>query len=59
MPAFGLSGPYMTITDLRGHADDTKRAQMPSVIHMDTASGPVAAFAMLTALHYRDRMGEG
>ena len=72
MPAFGLSGPYRAtqafgigvegpcgFTALRGYADDTERRQVPAVVHMDTASGPGAAFALLTALHYRDRTGEG
>ena len=72
MPAFGLSGPYSAIqtfgigvegpcgfTAVRGYADDVERRQVPSVVHMDTASGPGAAFALLTALHYRDRTGEG
>lgn len=72
MPAFGLDGPYKTtqafgigvegpcgFTAVRGYADDAERAHIPSVVHMDTASGPGAAFALLTALHYRDRTGEG
>lgn len=72
MPAFGLSGSYRAtqafgigvegpcgFTALRGYADDTERRQVPAVVHMDTASGPGAAFALLTALHYRDRTGEG
>jgi len=44
---------------VRGYTDDVERLQVPSVVHMDTASGPGAAFALLTALHYRDRTGEG
>jgi crotonobetainyl-CoA:carnitine CoA-transferase CaiB-like acyl-CoA transferase len=72
MPAFGLSGPYSTVqtfgigvegpcgfTAVRGYADDVERRQVPTVVHMDTASGPGAAFALLMALHYRDRTGEG
>jgi crotonobetainyl-CoA:carnitine CoA-transferase CaiB-like acyl-CoA transferase len=72
MPAFGLSGPYSTVqafgigvegpcgfTSLRGYADDTARQRVPTVVHMDTASGPGAAFAILVALHHRDRTGEG
>jgi crotonobetainyl-CoA:carnitine CoA-transferase CaiB-like acyl-CoA transferase len=72
MPAFGLSGPYKTtqafgigvegpsgFTALRGYADDIDRQQIPAVVHMDGASGPGGAFALLTALHYRDRTGEG
>lgn len=72
MPAFGLSGPYMKtqafgigvegpcgFTSLRGYTDDSQYQQVPSVVHMDTASGPGSAFALLTALHYRDRTGEG
>ena len=72
MPAFGLTGPYSTVqafgigvegpcgfTALRGYADDTERQHVPTVVHMDTASGPGAAFAILAALHHRDRTGEG
>ncbi len=72
MPAFGLSGPYMKtqafgigvegpcgFTSLRGYADDVQYQHVPSVVHMDTASGPGSAFALLAALHYRDRTGEG
>jgi crotonobetainyl-CoA:carnitine CoA-transferase CaiB-like acyl-CoA transferase len=72
MPAFGLSGPYTTtqafgigveglcgFTAVRGYADDVDRQYVPSVVHMDTASGPVAVFALLAALHHRDRTGEG
>jgi crotonobetainyl-CoA:carnitine CoA-transferase CaiB-like acyl-CoA transferase len=72
MPAFGLTGPYSGVqtfgigvegpcgfTAVRGYADDTERRQVPTVVHMDTASGPGAAFALLTALHYRERTGEG
>ncbi len=72
MPAFGLSGPYMKtqafgigvegpcgFTALRGYADDPDHKQVPTVVHMDTASGPGSAFALLSALHYRDRTGEG
>jgi crotonobetainyl-CoA:carnitine CoA-transferase CaiB-like acyl-CoA transferase len=72
MPAFGLTGPYSTVqafgigvegpcgfTALRGYADDTERQCVPTVVHMDTASGPGAAFAILIALHHRDRTGEG
>jgi crotonobetainyl-CoA:carnitine CoA-transferase CaiB-like acyl-CoA transferase len=72
MPAFGLTGPYRGVqtfgigvegpcgfTAVRGYADDLARRHIPTVVHMDTASGPGAAFALLTALHYRDRTGEG
>jgi crotonobetainyl-CoA:carnitine CoA-transferase CaiB-like acyl-CoA transferase len=72
MPAFGLTGPYSTVqafgigvegpcgfTAVRGYADDTERQHVPTVVHMDTASGPGAAFAILIALHHRDRTGEG
>ncbi len=72
MPAFGLDGPYQAtqafgigvegpcgFTAVRGYEDDIERTQVPPVVHMDTASGPGAAFALLTALHYRDRTGEG
>ncbi len=72
MPAFGLSGPYMKtqafgigvegpcgFTSLRGYTDDVAYQSVPSVVHMDTTSGPGSAFALLSALHYRDRTGEG
>jgi crotonobetainyl-CoA:carnitine CoA-transferase CaiB-like acyl-CoA transferase len=72
MPAFGLSGPYMKtqafgigvegpcgFTALRGYPDDPAHRQVPSVVHMDAASGPGSAFALLLALHYRDRTGAG
>lgn len=72
MPAFGLSGPYMRtqafgigvegpcgFTSLRGYTDDLEYRHVPSVVHMDTTSGPGSAFALLAALHYRDRTGEG
>ena len=72
MPAFGLSGPYKAtqafgtgveglcgFTAVRGYADDLERRSVPSVVHMDTASGPGVAFAILAALHYRDRTGQG
>lgn len=72
MPAFGLSGPYRAtqafgigvegpcgFTALRGYEDDDAYRQIPTVVHMDTASGPGMAFALLSALHYRDRTGEG
>jgi crotonobetainyl-CoA:carnitine CoA-transferase CaiB-like acyl-CoA transferase len=72
MPAFGLSGPYKTtqafgigveglcgFTAVRGYPDDVERLQVPSVVHMDAASGPGAALALLAALHYRERTGQG
>lgn len=72
MPAFGLSGPYRAtqafgigveslcgFTAVRGYTDDPDYRHIPSVVHMDTASGPGVAFAVLTALHYRDRTGQG
>ena len=72
MPAFGLSGPYMKtrsfgigveglcgFTSLRGYADDLQYQHIPSVVHMDTTGGAGSAFALLVALHDRDRTGEG
>ena len=72
MPAFELSGPSKTtpafgigveglcgFTAVRGYADDVERRQVPSVVHMDAASGPGAAFVLLAALHYRERTGQG
>ena len=51
----GLCG----FTAVRGYPDDVERLQVPSVVHMDAASGPGAALALLAALHYRERTGQG
>ena len=72
MPAFGLSGPYKTtqafgigveglcgFTAVRGYEDDVERQHVPAVVHMDAASGPGAVLALLAALHYRERTGQG
>jgi crotonobetainyl-CoA:carnitine CoA-transferase CaiB-like acyl-CoA transferase len=71
MPAFGVSGPYKYyqgfginvesvcgLTWLRTYpeADATETS---TTLHMDAASGAGAAFAILAALHYRQRTGKG
>ena len=71
MPSFGCTGPYRTfqgfgsnvealcgLTAIRGYADLALRASTP-VYYMDAASGAGAAFAVLCALHYRQRTGQG
>ena len=71
MPSFGCTGPYRTfqgfgsnvealcgLTAIRGYADLDLRASTP-VYYMDAASGAGAAFAVLCALHYRQRTGQG
>jgi crotonobetainyl-CoA:carnitine CoA-transferase CaiB-like acyl-CoA transferase len=71
MPRFGCTGPYRTfqgfgsnvealcgLTAIRGYADLDLRASTP-VFYMDAASGAGAAFAVLCALHYRQRTGRG
>jgi crotonobetainyl-CoA:carnitine CoA-transferase CaiB-like acyl-CoA transferase len=68
MPSFGCTGPYRTfqgfgsnvealcgLTAIRGYADLDLRASTP-VYYMDAASGAGAAFAVLCALHYRQRL---
>lgn len=71
MPPFGHSGPYRRfrgyggnvealcgLAMLRGYAD-LGVVSNPRVLYMDAASGAGAAFAVLSALHYRDRTGKG
>lgn len=71
MPPFGHTGPYRTfrgygnnvealggLATLRGYADLGVMSN-PRVLYMDAASGPGAAFAVLCALHHRERTGEG
>jgi crotonobetainyl-CoA:carnitine CoA-transferase CaiB-like acyl-CoA transferase len=71
MPPFGHTGPYRTfrgygnnveavsgLATLRGYADLGVTSN-PRVLYMDAASGPGAAFAVLCALHHRERTGEG
>ncbi len=50
----GLSG----LAYLTGHAG-SELVETPSTMHMDAATGPAGAFAVLAALHYRDATGRG
>lgn len=71
MPGFGCTGPYRTFqgfgsnvealcgfTAVRGYADLDLSRTAP-VYYMDAASGGGGAFAVLCALHYRQRTGKG
>jgi len=71
MPALGNTGKYRYYrqlgsmnedvcghNSLRGYADMDPTALSP-VYAADAASGTIAAFAVLTALHYRNRTGKG
>ena len=71
MPAFGNSGPYKNYraigsinedvaghNSLRGYAD-TDPSSLTPVFAADTASATSAAFAVMAALHYRNRTGKG
>jgi crotonobetainyl-CoA:carnitine CoA-transferase CaiB-like acyl-CoA transferase len=71
MPAFGTTGPYSRFrafasnteavvghTLLRGYPD-TDPTNTTGVYFADAAGGAVAAFAVLAALHYRNRTGKG
>jgi crotonobetainyl-CoA:carnitine CoA-transferase CaiB-like acyl-CoA transferase len=71
MPSFGCSGPYRAFqgfgsnvealcgfTAVRGYADAPLTSNT-GVYYMDAASGPGSAFAVLCALHYRQRTGKG
>jgi crotonobetainyl-CoA:carnitine CoA-transferase CaiB-like acyl-CoA transferase len=71
MPSFGCSGPYRAFqgfgsnvealcgfTAVRGYADAPLTSNT-GVYYMDAASGPGGAFAVLCALHYRQRTGKG
>jgi crotonobetainyl-CoA:carnitine CoA-transferase CaiB-like acyl-CoA transferase len=71
MPGFGCTGPYRAFqafgsnvealcgfTAVRGYADADLRTTT-SVYYMDAASGAGAVFAVLCALHYRERTGQG
>ncbi len=71
MPAYGNSGPYKNYrgfglhmesvvghTLLRGYADMDASSVTP-VLVSDAAGGTHGAFAVLAALHHRERTGEG
>jgi len=71
MPGFGRSGPYRAFqgfgsnvealcgfTAVRGYAD-APLSTNTSVFYMDGASGAGGAFAVLCALHHRQRTGQG
>jgi crotonobetainyl-CoA:carnitine CoA-transferase CaiB-like acyl-CoA transferase len=50
----GLTG----LAALCGHRG-TNLMESPSTMHMDSATGPAGAFALLAALHYRSATGRG
>jgi crotonobetainyl-CoA:carnitine CoA-transferase CaiB-like acyl-CoA transferase len=71
MPSFGRTGPYRAyqgfgsnvealcgFTAVRGYADTALSSSTP-VFYMDGVSGAGGAFAVLCALHYRRRTGQG
>ena len=71
MPAYGSTGPYKDYralgvhiegvighTLLRGYADMDPSASTPAYV-ADAAAGTQGAFAVLAALHYRKRTGQG
>lgn len=71
MPAFGSSGPHVRRVALGRHLEaiaghtllrgypDADPTWTTEVYHCDAAAGAVAAFAAVTALHYRRRTGKG
>ena len=71
MPAFGLTGPYSNYRCLGLHVDgvvghhhikgypDVDPSQRGDTVAADAAAGTSAAFAVLSALWYRDRTGKG
>ena len=71
IPPAGLSGDWSHYTGfgaqfdgltglaaLSGHRG-TNLMESPSTLHMDSATGPAGAFALLAALHYRAATGRG
>ena len=71
MPAFGLTGPYSNYRCLGLHVDgvvghhyikgypDVDPSRRGDTVAADAAAGASAAFAVLSALWYRDRTGKG
>jgi len=71
MPGFGQYGPYKYYRSLGVHQEcfightflrgypDSDPSTTSTLFHADEAAGATAAFAVLAALHYRDRTGKG
>ena len=71
LPIFGNSGPYKQIAATGGAAEalsgmsslhgyrNSEINETLGVLHMDAATGPGAAFAVLCALQYRKETGKG
>ena len=71
MPAFGLTGPYANYRCLGLHVDgvvghhhikgypDVDPSLRGDTVAADAAAGAASAFAVLSALWYRDRTGKG
>jgi crotonobetainyl-CoA:carnitine CoA-transferase CaiB-like acyl-CoA transferase len=71
IPPAGLAGDWAHYTGFGGQFDGltsfaslcghrgTELMETPTTQHMDTATGPAAAFALLAALHYRAATGRG
>ena len=71
IPPAGLSGDWARYTGFGGQFDGltgfaslvgnrgTELVETPATNHMDAATGPAGAFAVLAALHYRDATGRG
>ena len=71
IPPAGLNGEWSKWTgfgqnfdalsgliSISGHRDTTP-VEAPGIMHMDCVTGPAAAFAILSALHYRGATGRG
>jgi len=71
MPGFGHYGPYKYYRSLGAHQEDfightflrgypdADPLSTSTLFHADEAAGATAAFAVLLALHYRNRTGKG
>lgn len=71
LPPAGLNGEWSTLKGLGSHFDglsglswllghhDEELSDAAPAVYMDAATGPAAAFAILAALHHRDRTGRG